>query len=397
MTDIKPDEKPLPVRELCFDLSRGFVITLVVMHHHRSHGPDGPSVYWYAISNYIIPVSLFVSGLTARMKPPARTFRDRFRTMMWPLLVGTLLVMPFWAFLSGNPLAYVTTQIPRILYSSGWSMIFYAAWFLPVLLLVSTIVAAFWPPAKRAVPDLRWHLPVAFLLLFAGSTLVDHAGTIPVPQALTDVLGYRPGFIKTFARLGFPWGVDIVPLGIALYWAGLVCRELRDMRRPPPGWLAAALAAGAVGFSLAFPNRFDPNSHAMGFFPVMAAGMLIKIAAVVLGSAWLAENAPRKLLAPLAKCGRYSLLILLFHTPVVWAGPLITRPAEGSWLHGPAIFLVWLAGVVLPILLNDYVFSLLPRLAKIFGAVPECDYRPAGRWSGTPGEGSAGQGQTVPA
>jgi len=205
-----------------------------------------------------------------------------------------------------------------VFYGTGHTLRFTPLWFLPCLFLVtvaSTLLlqrAASAAPADPTDPSTKTSLAiVAMVSTTVGLAIIASGRFASAP--FQDEQG-RP--------LGLPWSLDLVPIALGVFIAGMLSARSRLLWQPRhPFFLMAVavmilalLVGNDVSLDLNYRRATDPGAAVVGI--VSGIALVIGVSELIVRSQWLARV--------FAHLGSASLVVLIFH------GPLQRRVLE--WL-----------------------------------------------------------------
>ncbi len=338
-----------PARSGTADIMRTLAMLLVVAGHSDWLAKTHPEAHRF-IYLFHMPVFFFVSGCVFRSKSLGALISNRAERLLVPYVsVGVLAT-----------LYYIQTRRPfavdnpwlGLAWGTGHSIPWTPLWFLPALFLITAGHGAL-ATIQRKGKFGPWFLAAALPAL-----LLLQAGVIAVQEAfpLQDNFG-RP--------LGWPWGLDLVPAGMAFFAMGALFNappiESRTASLSTPLNLAAFAASLALlvalfqaGASLDFNyRRFEPF---IGAISASAAGILM----VLFASRVLAGSA--RLSAWAHGFSGHIMVIFLFHSPIQAA--LLRALPQGRF---SSAVVAYLAAIALPVLVHGLFVKRWPMANFLLG------------------------------
>lgn len=322
------------------DISRAIGILLVVLGHNWLIAHDHASLAFRMVFSFHMPLFFFLSGVFLNAKASSSEF---FLQRADALLKPYFVVLLMWAVLRSvfQHLPF-TASLLGILYASGFTIDWTPLWFLPQLFLALTL-ARFclllpFPAAARN----RWLGTLGLLLLAGGWQLLQWQSG---PDALAR-LNWLQGlpFYQAGDFAGLPWSLDLLPFTTSMVLAGsLLRRQVLNVRWQL--WQFSLAAALFVGLHLAFHEQLDLHMRVAGNLLVLLPQAVCGIFLCLQLAAGLAASP--LCVAVLGYTGRYSLVILLFHSWLEWKLFGLLQARLGADL--PAALLALLAGVCLPL------------------------------------------------
>jgi fucose 4-O-acetylase-like acetyltransferase len=299
------------------DVAKGLGIFLVVLGHNAMFRTT-LHVWYEAVYLFHVPLFFFLSGVTFKPASLQTIASKRLRTLLVPYFAMSLVSVAA-AVVAEGPLAAGHVAV-GVLYGTGHTLRFTPLWFLPCLFVVTLAATAAVQlarpgcadPADARTPRILAALGIASAVLGLG---VISSGRFATPP-FQDEQG-RP--------LGLPWSLDLAPVALGVFIAGMLCARSRIVwqHRHPlllvavPVLVLAFLASRHISVDLNYRRVTDPLAAVIG----MATGI-----ALVIGASALIVRG-RRLVRPIAHLGSASLVVLIFH------GPLQRRVLEwlGSW------------------------------------------------------------------
>lgn len=288
------------MRKTDIDIARALCSLLVVFGHSTlalMH-PDAND----ALSSVRMPLFLMLSGLYFRPGLPLGTLaRTKADALLKPYLVMGVLLGVYAALRSqlDDPLAYLagaaTFNGPQM---PGW---LFPMWFLSFLWLLHTTGAVVYRLTGFAQRSTLWRVCFLLTLLAAGRALLP--GQLFELRCVDIGLGYT----------GLPFGLDLLPLGLAWFLLGHVLEPALRRSTMPSTWVWAWTGAFLACQLLAAPtlNLFMRTSSDLVFTNLAALSGALAL------TGWCQVLSQFKgVAALLAPIGRNSLYVLIWHAPI---------------------------------------------------------------------------------
>lgn len=316
------------------DIARGLCIILVAWGHNGVLAPPD-SAFNEALRLFRMPLLFFIAGTFFQPHQSlGRLALNKADALLKPFLVIAALQAPLRiGFFEANPIDYLVGTLSG---SGNYLPWLFALWFLPHLWAVF-VFSQFLLTLTQLQ---RRHWTVQCALLAAMMAL----GWWALPsfwQKPVSVFGLP------FQLQGLPLSLDLLPISGTFFLIGFLIQSQVKAMRFQPGGLILATAAFAAAISLG-----NPAVILLGRIyqdPLWATvGALSGIAMALYLASGLATH--ERIARRLAHCGRESLFILIFHSPIqslsmkVWSH-LTGQPP--SWPVGLAAFVTCIAGSLL--------------------------------------------------
>ncbi len=336
-----------PKRLEYIDIARGIGILLVVLGHSDARAISPLLFQW--VYSFHMPLFFFLSGMFFR---PGMTLADllrrRWKSLAKPYFFVVFVVFFFSVFFSSTSLSLALSRALKALYGTGFYLDWVVWWFLPALFVTNLLAWGFY----RLFGGWKsWVFSLG--LLVAGVWMVGRFTHWDL-----SVFG------RNLVLMGLPWNLDLVLLTGFFFVAGYESSANGLARYFSSVWVLLAALALNLGFNLAFPITLNLTERV--YAPALAATLAALTGIVfILALSTQLERSPRWLAGSLAYLGRISIIILLFHIPVVtFAGDKLSALVGGGW---PASLGAWGLGVLVPVLLYELGIKLNARLAGLFG------------------------------
>ena len=352
---IRPDDPAArrdtdrPARSGTADIMRTLAMLLVVAGHSDWLAKTHPEAHRF-IYLFHMPVFFFVSGCVFKSKSLGALISNRAERLLVPYVsVGVLAT-----------LYYIKTQRPfavdnpwlGLAWGTGHSIPWTPLWFLPALFLITAGHGAL------ATIQTKWKLGPWFLAAALPVLLLLQFGVIAVQDAfpLQDNFG-RP--------LGWLWGLDLLPAGMAFFAMGALFSappiESKTASLSTPLNLAAFTASLALlailfqaGASLDFNyRRLQPF---FGAISASTAGILM----VLFASRVLARSA--RLSAWAHAFSGHIMVIFLFHSPIQAA--LLRALPQGRF---SSAVVAYAAAIAVPVLMHSLFVKRWPVANFLLG------------------------------
>ena len=288
------------------DVARGLGIVLIALGHSwYSLGPRG--LLFTFLFSFHVPLFFVLSGASQQEgKPVAEFLRLRADGLLKPYFVvltvwGAMVFLGRWFAAGadgGDPLVYAA----GVLYGTGATVVWAPMWFLPCLFLCALLAREL----TRHLESRPFTLAgVAALLYLTGVTAVGGLG----PHTI-EFLGIN----DSKPPIGWPWSLDLVPIGGAFMVAGYLTRNwIRRPSMPVAMWLAGL--AALLLMNLAFGQSMQLNERNVGNPAITTIQAVLGVALCIAGSGAVDARSPA-LARALAYVGRRSLFVLMFHSAI---------------------------------------------------------------------------------
>jgi fucose 4-O-acetylase-like acetyltransferase len=332
------------------DIARGIGILLVVLGHSDARAISPLLFQW--IYSFHMPLFFFLSGMF--FKPDlafGALLRRRWESLVKPYLFVIALVFFFTVFFTGTGLNMALSRAVKALYGTGYYLDWTVWWFLPALFFSTLLAWGFY----RLFGGLKlwWRWLISLLLLPAGAWMIARFA----PWQLS-ILG------RDLTLMGLPWNLDLVLLTGFFFIVGFETGKTLTVRFFSN--LATLLLALIInlGLNFYFPVTLDLTERVYAP-PVVATLTALSGIFFTLALSAQLERAPRWLSGSLSYLGRISMIILLFHIPVVTftSEKLSALVGQGWYISVGA----WLMGVLVPVVLYEVGIKQNARLAGLFG------------------------------
>jgi fucose 4-O-acetylase-like acetyltransferase len=288
------------------DSARGTGIILIALGHSwYSLGPRG--LLFTLLFSFHVPLFFVLAGATLQ---PSRPTSEYLRTRADGLLKPYLFVLAAWGAMvflgrwfaagaeGGDPLVYAA----GVLYGTGATVVWAPMWFLPCLFLSSLLAR-----------ELVRHLEIRPAVLAGVATLLYLSGIAAIGSLGPHTIGFL-GIEGSKAAIGWPWSLDLVPIGCAFMIAGYLARDW--IRRPSmPGALWLAGLAALLVMILFFGQTMQLNERNVGNPVITTVQAVLGVATCIAGSGAVDARSPA-LAGAFAYVGQRSLFVLMFHSAI---------------------------------------------------------------------------------
>lgn len=313
------------------DVVKGLSIISLALYHSRfsKYVPE----FAASMKLFRVPLFFFVAGaFFSGYRVPLEGFLRRFQLLIKPYLVVVLFAIVLLAFRDDN----TVFRLKAMAWGdpAGVHIALIPVWFLPHLFVLTVAATLLMNTAYARVGHVwRWMLIVALLLF--GVLIIQHYW----PRGIR---------VKTLATSlnGLPWGLDFLPVSLAIFLAGYQFREAVFGFRPR--WMWVILALIAYGLALYGTNAvIDLNRRLIRSPVAVAVGIMCGIYLFMsLGHALMSWRWGARYIGLVGQC---SLYVLLFHMSIQVAVDGAARALAGGARPG-----LWVAmiGYALSILLS---------------------------------------------
>lgn len=321
------------------DILKCILIFLVVLGHTtiNKKTPDTLGYYIYA---FHMPAFFMVSGMTFffQTKSKVWTFGDmlknKARQTLWPYLTLATAALGVWYFdyrILTNDGSF-KRQVVGMFMSNGAYFPAHPTWFILVIFLVSMIftVICMWASGKRNSLDVQ-------------NMTVSNDKVMLIAIVIIALAGYV-SYMFEDTMFRFPWYAEVVPMGMLFFGLGFLLMKYFHLFEGiihSSGKLilafsvllftgiAAAACNGKVSMAVC-------DYH--NIFLAIYAALALTGAAIII-SMYLPKLRIMKMI------GRNTIVILAWHTPLMWTLGLLFEPLNAfreshSFLYGVMIFIL---------------------------------------------------------
>jgi len=343
---------PAPVRAApntriaLVDVARGMAIVLVVLGHNRAISRSSPDLV-ATIFLFHVPLFFLLSGWVMSAARWSTVVRKLAARLLVPCFAAALAVGAIKSFTRQEPAA---ETLLGIAWATGQTLPWSHLWFLPTLFLALLATGA----VERLTVDRAWRWVVAIVLAAA-------LGVWSLPFG-----SHFPALPFFASPVGLPWSLDLLPLCLVFVWLGCVLRRwpaLLEHALKPVAWVPAAL----LFIAIAGGTRVDMNMRV--FTPFLPALMAAACGCILALRIAASASRSTKVAGLLALLGRHTLTIFILHVSIQKA---LLGLLDADQLGGLPL---WLAGVLtsavavlVPVLVDHYVFARLPLLRSLSSA-----------------------------
>lgn len=346
------DAKP---RNVMIDCAKGVGILLIVLMHNGPFSKALPAVS-DGLFAFVVSFFFFLSGVTFSLGDGnlRRIAWEKADALLKPCLVVILLI-GVAKIVVGK--ASIETLALSMTYLAGFTIPWPPLWFIPHLWLVCVFSAIVIKHSRGL-----FRSKVALLALFIvfsvlGFFLINAFTSFKINPACMKQTLFNSGLLDC----GLPLSADLLFISSSFFLVGyFLSARIKAMQVNHV--YAAVSVLVLVGLCLVFPPKLDMNIR---LYPYVFVGPLKAIAGIVAllyVALYISKAAPLR--RAFSYCGKASLFILIFHSPLVFTlGPLLSRFTRSDFLVGLAVFILpTLISLALYHLCSRYRFSRLLML-----------------------------------
>lgn len=319
-------------RNVMIDCAKGVGILLIVLMHNGPFSKALPAVS-DGLFACVVSFFFFLSGVTFSLGDGdlKRIAREKADALLKPCLVVILLI-GLAKLVVGK--ASVETLALSMTYLAGFTIPWPPLWFIPHLWLVCVFSAIVIINFRKLLQS-RLALLIFFVVFSAlGFYLINAFTSFKVNPACMKQTLFSTGLLDC----GLPFSADLLFISSSFFLVGyFLSAKIKALKE---NHLLAGLSILAiVGLCILFPLKLDINIR---LYPYMFVGPLkaaAGIMALLYVALYISKWAPAR--RAFSYCGKASLFILIFHSPVVFGlGALMYKFTGSDLLVGVAIFIV---------------------------------------------------------
>lgn len=350
------------------DVIKGISIMLVVLGHSPWVLEQSPKANAIGLS-FRMPLFFFAAGIF--FKPHisfSKLFWGKLDALIKPYAVTLLLLAPYQLWLLGENAYKVLVGIA---YGNGETIIWSPMWFLPHLFVVFLFSWGLLRATKLEQAAALQRNLVMVLLLVSGYAFTMHLW----PYLVNTLAANANWYGNDLARLGLPFGVDIVMLSSFFFLLGYLLKPQMVHYRFRPWMFGLALL-----FFVGMHARFDYTLHFFGRrYDHLLFSTLIALAGiyVMTGLAWFASQ-QHVLERIISFVGYNSIFVLIFH----W---YLEQKAYSLLIQPSGVVIANLAATVLAILGSLVIAAIIRSnpLTALLWLPQKTRRRLAARWTTT--------------
>lgn len=338
------------------DIARGLGIMLVVMGHN-DFSLVSPLFYKF-IYSFHMPLFFFLSGIFFKPQISLLTLVQlRFKSLLKPYLVTILLIFFMSLSFTKIDIYSATIHVIKALYANGHYIDWAQLWFLPHLFALNIYALLFY---KLAIVFRYSWIKWVLLSLTLGVGVLLFGVFWPFTFNLVG---------RSFTFYGLPLSLDIILVSGFFFVLGYEINRILpgEFFARPLVLVVSIISLGAMVIFL--PSIIDFDSRVFESLPINTIEALLGILFILALSRQI-EHIP-SISSMFQYIGKTSLFILIFHLPIQESLGIKFLGMTGN--QTLSYWFAYLAGIILPILINYFAIQPNPIIRSWFGQSPKTE------------------------